>query len=250
MDSITEPTATAPVPSEGAAKPAEAGLTRAVRWRAPVVAAPHGAASQTRNPSLPTFVGLIILILTFFIVLTSLSIRDQSKSKAAIASVQVAFSGNAVTVEDSPARQDEAIARDYIDGLTRRIQSLVPLMGGKKGPASDRQVLWLPAELAFPKNDAAMAPLFPTVLREVVSSLRGVPARLTPHVEMRLCATGPSDRLRAQAVAIGTALAAELAPLRQFSVGVAPCDPGTIGIAVALAAALEPQPSDAREQAP
>jgi hypothetical protein len=248
MDSISDTTASAP--GEGAAKPAEAGLTRAVRWRVPTLPTAHAAAGQSRNPSLPTFVGLIILILTFFIVLTSLSIRDQSKSKAAIASVQVAFSGNAVAAEDSSARQDEEIARDYIAGLARRMQSLVPLMGGKKGSASDRQVLWLPAELAFPKNDAAMAPLFPTVLREVVNSLGGVPARLTPHIEMRLCATGPSDRLRAQAVAIGAALAAEQAPLRQFSVGVDACDPTTIGIAVALAPALEPQPSEAGEQAP
>ena len=66
---------------------------------------PHATAGQSRNPSLPTFVGLIILILTFFIVLTSISIRDKTKSDSAIASVQEAFSGNAVTTEDVPKRR-------------------------------------------------------------------------------------------------------------------------------------------------
>src|SRR5262249_35371553 len=159
-----------------------------------------------RNPSLPTFVGLIILILTFFIVLTSISLHDQDKSDAAIASLQEAFSGNAASAEDVPAQKDEEVARDYIAGLTHPIQSLVPRMGGKPGPASDHQVLWLPEELAFPGDGVTMAPLFPTVLREVVLSLDGVPRRLTPHIEMRLCAVQPSDQLRQRAVAIGSAL--------------------------------------------
>ena len=245
MDVISDTTTA----GESAAKPAEATLTQAVRWRVPVVSVPH-AATQSRNPSLPTFVGLIILILTFFIVLTSISIRDQTKSDAAIASVQDAFSGNAVTTEDVPAKKDEEIARAYIEGLTHRIQSLMPLMGGKKGPASDHQVLWLPAELAFAADGTTLAPIFPTVLREVVNSLAGVPQRMTPHIEMRLCATEPSDALRARSVAIGAALSAEKAPLKRFSIGIAACDPKAIGIAVALAPAVESLPvSFAEEQA-
>jgi hypothetical protein len=248
MDTMNDTTAHPPAASESAAKPAEASLTQVARWRVPVVSVPHATAGQSRNPSLPTFVGLIILILTFFIVLTSISIRDKTKSDSAIASVQEAFSGSAVTTEDVPEKKDDEIAREYIEGLTHRIQSLVPLMGGKKGPASDHQVLWLPAELAF--NDATMAPQFPTVLREVVNSLSGIPQRLTPHIEMRLCATEPSNELRARAVAIGAALTAEKAPLKQFSIGIAACDPKAIGIAVALAPTVDLPPANAEESAP
>jgi hypothetical protein len=50
-------------------------------------------------------------------------------------------------------------------------------------------------------------------------------------------------------VAIGAALSAEKAPLKQFSIGIAACDPKAIGIAVALAPAVEPQPVDTGEQA-
>jgi len=236
-------------PKAAGGEAASAGLTQAVRWRVPVLTVPRPA-SQARNPSLPTFVGLIILILTFFIVLTSLSLRDQRKSEAAIASLQDAFSGNAVTTEDVPAKKDEEIAEAYIAGLTHRIQSLVPLMGGKAAPASDHQVLWLPADLAFPNESATPAPLFPTVLREVVNSLDGIPQRLTPHIEMRLCATEPSDQLRARAVAIGAALSTERAPLAQFSIGVATCDPKRIGIAIALAPAVEESAPATEEPAP
>ena len=242
-----EPTHPPAVP-DGVGKNAagEARLTQAVRWRRPVLAsAPQ--VHPSRNPSLPTFAALMTLILTFFIVLTSISLQDKTKSDRAIASVQAAF-GNAVPDQERPALNDEDIARAYIAGLTRRIQSLMPLMGGKKAPASNHQVLWLPLELAFPGQGATLAPVFPTVLREVVNSLDGVPQRLRPHIEMRLCAGEPSDRLRARAVAIAAALASERAPLTQFSIGIATCDPGYIGIAVALAPATE-SASAAGEQA-
>lgn len=212
---------------------AAASLTQAIRWRTPVVAVPH-AVSQSRNPSLPTFVGLIILILTFFIVLTSISLHDQHKSDAAIASLQEAFSGNAVTDEDVTKKDDQQVARDYIAGLTDRIQSLVPLMGGKPAPASDHQVLWLPIDLAFPADGTTLAPLFPKVLHEVVSSLAGIPQRFTAHIEMRLCASAAGDQLRQRAIAVGAALSAEHAPMQQFAIGVMPCDPKRIGIAIAL----------------
>lgn len=213
---------------------APASLTQAVRWRAPVVAAPR-TPSLARNPSLPTFVGLIILILTFFIVLTSISLHDQRKSEAAMASLQEVFSGNAVTTAAVQAQDEENVAREYIAGLTDRIQSLVPLMGGKPAPAVDHQVLWLPTKLAFASEGAALEPMFPTILREVVKSLAGIPQRFTPHIEMRLCASEPSEMLRTRAVAIGVALSSEKAPMRQFSIGVAACDPARIGIAIALA---------------
>ena len=221
-----------------------ASLTQAVRWRPPdVQAAPRAGTGQARNPSLPTFVGLIILILTFFIVLTSISLHDQRKSEAAIASLQEAFAGNAVTTEDVPAKDDEEVARDYVAGLTHRIQSLIPLMGDKPAPAADHQVLWLPIDLAFAGQSVVLEPLFPKVLREVVLSLDGVPRRLTPRIEMRLCAPEPGDQLRARAVALGAALAAEQAPMQQFSIGIAACDPRRIGIAIALASAAgEPAP--------
>lgn len=225
----------------------EVRLTQAARWRPPAVAA---QASTARNPSLPTLVALFILILTFFIVLTSISMKDQTKSQAAIASLQDAFSGKGVPIDGAPEEEDEAVAQNYIAGLTHRIQSLVPLMGGKQGPASDRQVLWLPINLVFAGEGDQLAPAFASVVREIVSSLGDVPQRLTPHLEMRLCAPGPSDQLRARAVAIGAALLKERAPLAQFSIGIMQCDPQRVGIAITLTPAAEQQTAEAGGQTP
>ncbi len=249
MDMTSETVETAPMaaaadmgPKGGLADTSKpASLTQAIRWRVPVMAAPH-ASGQARNPSLPTFVGLIMLILTFFIVLTSVSLRDQRKSDAAMASLQDAFSGNARTSE-APTEDEEAVARDYIAGLTDRLHSLVPLMGGKPASAADHQVLWLPIGLAFGSESAALDPVFPTILREVVAALGSVPKRFTPHLEMRLCADQASDLLRQRALAISAALSTEHAPMQQFAIGVAPCDPAQVGIAIALSPA-------AGEQAP
>ena len=227
--------APAAVPANGGEAEAPASLTQAVRWKVPHLTPPPSVA-PARNPSLPTFVGLIILILTFFIVLTSISIKDTSKSDAAMASVQQAFAGNAVIDEVKPQDEEEA-ARAYIAGLTDRIQSLVPLMGGKPGPAADHQVLWLPTSLAFAGDAARLEPVFPKVLAEVVRALPSIPQRFAPHIDMRLCANEVGDLVRDRAVAIAAALAAQKAPLDQFSVGIASCDPARIGIAIALAPA-------------
>jgi hypothetical protein len=226
----------------------EVRLTQAARWRPPV---PAEQPSTARNPSLPTLVALFILILTFFIVLTCISMKDQTKSQAAIASLQDAFSGKGVPIDGAPEEEeDEAVAQNYIAGLTHRIQSLVPLMGGKQGPASDRQVLWLPINLVFAGEGDQLAPAFASVVREIVSSLGVVPQRLTPHLEMRLCAPGPSDQLRARAVAIGAALLKERAPLAQFSIGAALCDLQRVGIAITLTPAAEQQTAEAGGQTP
>lgn len=215
---------------------ASANLTQAVRWKVPHLTPPP-AVAPARNPSLPTFVGLIILILTFFIVLTSISIKDTSKSDAAMASVQQAFAGSAITKEVVKEEDREEAARAYIAGLTDRIQSLVPLMGGKPGPAADHQVLWLPTSLAFAGDATRLEPVFPKVLAEVVRALPSIPERFAAHIEMRVCATEVGDQVRDRAVAIAGALSAQKAPLNRFSVGVAACDPARIGIAIALSPA-------------
>jgi len=239
LSDMADNAAPAASPTNGGEAEATASLTQAVRWKVPVLTPPPSVA-PSRNPSLPTFVGLIILILTFFIVLTSISIRDTSKSDAAMASVQQAFSGDAVTDAVVKEKDQDEAARAYIAGLTDAIQSLVPLMGGKPGPAADHQVLWLPIDLVFAGDATRLEPVFPKVLAEVVRALPSIPQRFAAHVEMRVCATEVGDRVRDRAVAIAGALAAQKAPLNQFSVGIAACDPARIGIAIALSAAEVP----------
>lgn len=204
------------------------------RWTKPPLAAIHPP-SEARNPSLPTFVGLIMLILTFFVVLTSISIGDRKKSEAAMASLQDAFSGNVVRMERTSEADADTAARDFIRGLTSQVQSLIPLMGGKKATPAEHQILWLPISLAFAGEATELDANFAPVLRELLNASAKIPARFEYEVELRLCAAAPSDALRRRAASLADALARLQAPMERFVIGTQACQADRIGFAVALA---------------
>jgi len=204
------------------------------RWTRPPLAAIRPP-SEARNPSLPTFVGLFMLILTFFVVLTSISINDRKKSEAAMASLQDAFSGNVVRMERTSEADADTAARDFIQGLTGQVQSLIPLMGGKKATPAEHQILWLPISLAFAGKATELDANFAPVLRELLNASAKIPARFEYEVELRLCAAAPSDALRRRAAALADALARLQAPMERFVIGTQACRADRIGFAVALA---------------
>jgi hypothetical protein len=191
--------------------------------------------TEARNPSLPTFVGLIMLILTFFIVLTSISINDRKKSDAAMTSLQDAFSGTVETAQRADADMNTA-ARDFMRGLTGQIQSLITLMGGKKASPSEQQVLWLPISLAFAGAATDLEPNFSPVLQELLNASEKIPPRFDYQIEVRLCAAAPSDDLRRRATALALALEKLQAPMDRFAIGTQDCQADRLGFAVAMAA--------------
>lgn len=204
------------------------------RWTRPPMAA-LTPPSEARNPSLPTFVGLIMLILTFFIVLTSISMNDRDKSDAAMASLQDAFSGTVETAQRNEDADMNIAARDFMRGLTGQIQSLIPLMGGKKSSPSENQVLWLPLSLAFADAKTELEPGFPPVLQELLTASEKIPPRFDYQVEVRLCAAAPSDDLRQRATALALALEKLQAPMDRFAIGTQDCQADRLGFAVAMA---------------
>src|SRR5262245_7439363 len=205
------------------------------RWTRPPLAA-ITPPSEARNPSLPTFVGLIMLILTFFIVLTSISINDSKKSDAAMTSLQDAFSGTVETTQRTEDTDMNIAARDFMRGLTGQIQSLIPLMGGKKASPSENQVLWLPLSLAFAGSATEMEPGFSPVLQELLNASAKIPPRFDYQIEVRLCAKEPSDALRQRAMALALALEKLQAPMDRFAIGTQDCQQDRLGFAVAMAA--------------
>jgi hypothetical protein len=231
--------------AEGAAEAApEAGFSgvslTSMRWRQLVAAAPP-AETVARNPSLPTFAALMTLILTFFIVLTSISINDRKKADAAMASLQDTFWGNAMPVP----RQDldaDAVQRDFIAGLTGRIQSLVPLMGGEKAATAEDQLLWLPLALAFEGDGADLLATFDPVLQELLTASGKIPAQFDYKIEVRLCTAEANERLRLRSVALADALRRLQAPLPRFAIGSQTCQPDRMAFAVALAPLAEARP--------
>ena len=224
------------------------------RWTRPPLAAIKPP-SEARNPSLPTFVGLIMLILTFFIVLTSISINDRKKSDAAMASLQDAFSGTVETAQRAEEDMNTA-ARDFMRGLTGQIQSLIPLMGGRKASPSEHQVLWLPMSLAFAGAATEMEPGFSPVLQELLNASEKIPPRFDYQIEVRLCSAAPSEDLRRRATALALALEKLRAPMDRFAIGTQDCQADRLGFAVAMAPigpapiGVAPLPIDAAPAAP
>ncbi len=206
----------------------------AMRWQA--LAAPAAPVEHVaRNPSLPTFVGLIMLILTFFIVLTSISINDRKKSEAAMASLQDAFSGTLAPSQAMDNLDAGRAARDFVQGLTGKIQSLVPLMGGQNATAAEDQVLWLPVSLAFAGDSTELSADFTPVLQELLTASGKIPARFDYKVELRLCDSEAGDRLRRRAAALADGLTRLQAPLARFVIGAQACQADRMAFAVALA---------------
>jgi hypothetical protein len=244
------PDAQSDAAAEGASESLGSGGGPIPRWTRPPLNAIQPP-SEARNPSLPTFVGLIMLILTFFIVLTSISINDRKKSDAAMASLQDAFSGTVETAQRAEDADMNTAARDFMRGLTGQIQSLIPLMGGKKSSPSEHQVLWLPISLAFAGAATELEPAFPSVLQELLNASEKIPPRFDYQVEVRLCAAEPGDNLRLRAIALATALEKLQAPMDRFAVGTQDCQADRIGFAVAMASTGPAVlPTDAAPAAP
>ena len=220
------------------------------RWTRPPLNAIRPP-SEARNPSLPTFVGLIMLILTFFIVLTSISINDRKKSDAAMTSLQDAFSGSVETAERAEDADMNTAARDFMRGLTGQIQSLIPLMGGKKASPSEHQVLWLPLSLAFSGVATELEPGFSPVLQELLNASEKIPPRFDYQVEVRLCAAEGSEAVRRRAMSLATALDQLRAPMDRFAIGTQDCQADRIGFAVAMVPiGPAPLPTDATPAMP
>jgi len=161
--------------------------------------------AASRNPSLPTLVGLFILILCFFVVLTSISMRDQRREKSVLSSLERTFSGAGMAVPsaDQPADQQ---TKHMLGDLRAKLGAEVPLVSGATPQTSDVLVLNLPANLVFAGSGSEAAPGFVQILKQVAQALKSGPADFAYEIEVGL--TEPA--LDEKAVAAGNAVAGAL----------------------------------------
>jgi hypothetical protein len=158
----------------------------------------------SRNPSLPTLVGLLILILCFFVVLTSISLKDQHRAKSVMASLERTFAGEGMSVpaEDEPADQ----AKHMLGDLRTKLGAEVPLVSGVTPETSDVLMLDLPRNLVFVGAGADLAPGFAQILNQVSQALKTGPADFAYEIEIGVSAPTLDDK----AVAAGNAIAGGL----------------------------------------
>jgi hypothetical protein len=156
------------------------------------------------NPSLPTLVGLFILILCFFVVLTSISLKDQRREHSVMASLERTFSGEGMaTPLPVPA---DAQTKRMLGDLLAKLGADVPLVSGVTSQDGDVLVLDLPRSLVFAGSGTDAAPGLGQILARVSQALKAGPSDFAYEIEIGL--TEPA--LDEKAVAEGNAVAGAL----------------------------------------
>jgi hypothetical protein len=158
--------------------------------------------AAARNPSLPTLVGLFILILCFFVVLTSISLRDQDRENSVMAGLSQAFSNRGMAPSSA---EQEAETRKLLGDLRTELNAEVPLVSGVSPAASDDYELNVPRRLVF-AEDGTLASGFPGILAQAMKALKTGPNDFAYEVEVALSTSQIDDKAIARAASVAAAL--------------------------------------------
>jgi len=181
-----------------AARAAE--LKRAVpKW---IEVASGGHQGPSRNPSLPTLVGLFILILCFFVLLTSISLRDQGREKSVMTSLARTFAGTGTAAPAATTVEAEQKSRKMLGDLQAELNAEVPMVSGVPATTADDYVLKLPRGLVFAGDGPKLAAGFPHILSQALTALKVGPTDYAYEVEAVVSAPQIDDK----AIAAGTAV--------------------------------------------
>jgi hypothetical protein len=140
-------------------------------------------AAPARNPSLPTLVGLLILILCFFVVLTSISLRDQKREHSVMSSLEHTFAGQGAARNAPGADQD---THRILGNLRASITAQVPLVTGTAATSADDLMLALPRNLVFAADGDTLAEDFPRILQQTKAALAASPSGFAYEVEIAI----------------------------------------------------------------
>jgi hypothetical protein len=159
-----------------------------------------------RNPSLPTLVGLLILILCFFVVLTSVSLRNTERAESVMAGLSQAFARTGLA--PSTPVGEEAETRKLMGDLRAALNAEVPLVSGVTPETADDYVLELPRRLVFDAEGAKLAEGFDGILAQAMHALKTGPADYGYEIEVALSAPEMDVQAIDRAGAVGAALRA------------------------------------------
>jgi hypothetical protein len=160
--------------------------------------------APSRNPSLPSLVGLLILILCFFVVLTSISLRDKNREQTVIASLSQAFSETGLAPA-AAERSDEG-TRKLLGDLRTQLQGEVPLVTGVAAETADDYTLALPRRLVFGDDGVTLASGFGGIVEQAMRALRSGPADFAYEIEVGISTPQVDDKAIAGATAVAAAL--------------------------------------------
>ena len=184
------------------------------------------------NPSLPTFVSLMLMITTFMIVLTSISLHEYTRMRALMSGVRDTFALTSGTARDG---EGQTAAR-ILGAAALGFHTSVPLAEVEGPTGGNRVILTMPISTVIDTTTKAATTEFEKGVAALAAALAGRPADLDYELELRFSDGAVADAF-ASALAT-TASAGGIDPARLF-VGTAPGPRESLSLLVRL----DPRPT-------
>lgn len=192
-------------------------------------------AESRRDPSLVPFLSIMLLILAFFIILTSHATLNDEKVRSVTESVQQHFAGTRENVMSGPQGGPlEPEARSVLRNVMVSFQGLVPLDSSVRQLSALEQAIRLPAELFFTEDSAELLESRRGLIEEVLRALDLRPTGWGYELELLVQGDPPGTLTIARAAALAEALAGDDAAQASTVVAMGQGDPGWLVLLVRL----------------
>lgn len=196
---------------------------------------------ETGNASLIGLLSLQLLLLAFFILLTSVSRFETERAHAVIASVQQAFSS--LSEEAAGAFGDSGSATYALAEVERRLGDLaaaglpITQVAVEQEPGVVR--VELPADLLFRPRESAASPAGGDFLDRLMAVLGGLPSGHRYDLSVRLGSGDGNARDVARSGTLARALLTAGAPPQATAVGLTRQHAGRVAFLIRLSASSE-----------
>lgn len=197
-------------------------------------------AESRRDPSLVPFLSIMLLVLAFFIILTSHATLNNEKVRAVTDSVKQHFSGTQIDVASGPQGGPlEPEARNVLRNVMVSFQGLVPLDSSVRQISALEQAIRLPADLFFTPDSATLMEARRGLIGEVRRALDLRPSGWGYELELLVQGDPPSALTVSRAASLAEALAGDGADNGSTVVAMGQGDPGWLVLLVRLRPAQE-----------
>lgn len=130
------------------------------------------------NPSLPTFVGLMLMITTFMIVLTSISLHENSRMHKLLSSVKDTFALG-------PAATPTKSVGEILDSAAKGFQASLPMAKVTGASGGDSLRLVIPVTIALDTTRKQATVEMEKALTALVTGLNDLPRDTNYEIELR-----------------------------------------------------------------
>lgn len=137
------------------------------------------------NPSLPTFVSLMLMITTFMIVLTSISLHENTRMRTLLASVRETFSGTSGNAETGTAAATAALTK-LLGEVATGFTAAIPMAVIEAPAGGGRLVLTVPLSAVLDTANGVATMDFENGMAAMADALGKRPADLDYEIELRV----------------------------------------------------------------